>query len=98
MIEMTLFSRHRMQNSSPGGLRPSRLPLGLQAPHNTVFQPWMGKKLFFSFKPPRLGTEPRTLAWKAAVLTSTLGPPPITTNDTDRRVYKPSDKANKCAL
>ena len=32
---------------------------------------------FVSFKPPRPGTEPRTLAWKAAVLTTTLGPPPI---------------------
>ena len=31
---------------------------------------------FVSFKPPRPGTEPRTLAWKAAVLTTTLGPPP----------------------
>ena len=30
-----------------------------------------------SFKPPRPGTEPRTLTWKAAVLTTTLGPPPI---------------------
>ena len=29
-----------------------------------------------SFKPPRPGTESRTLAWKAAVLTTTLGPPP----------------------
>ena len=28
MIEMTLSSRHRIQNSSPGGLRPSTLPLG----------------------------------------------------------------------
>ena len=32
--------------------------------------------IFVSFKPPRPGTEPRTLAWKAAVLTTTLGPPP----------------------
>ena len=31
---------------------------------------------FVSFKPPRPGTEPRTLAWKAAVLTTILGPPP----------------------
>ena len=31
---------------------------------------------FVSFKPPRPGTEPRT-AWKAAVLTTTLGAPPI---------------------
>ena len=35
-----------------------------------------GKNIFVSFKLPRSGNEPRTLAWKAAVLTSTLGPPP----------------------
>ena len=28
MIEMTLSFRHRIRNSSPGGLRPSTLPLG----------------------------------------------------------------------
>ena len=28
MNEMTLSSRHRIQNLSPGGLRPSTLPLG----------------------------------------------------------------------
>ena len=31
---------------------------------------------FCFFQSPRPGTEPRTLAWKAAVLTTTLGPPP----------------------
>ena len=36
-----------------------------------------GRNNFISFKPPRPGTEPRTLAWKAAVLTTTLGPPPM---------------------
>ena len=35
-----------------------------------------GRNIFVSFKPPRPGTEPRTLAWKSAVLTTTLGPPP----------------------
>ena len=35
-----------------------------------------GRNNFVSFKSPRPGTEPRTLAWKAAVLTTTLGPPP----------------------
>ena len=30
MIEMTLSSRQRIKNSSPGGLRPSTLPLGPQ--------------------------------------------------------------------
>ena len=77
MIEMTLSSRHRMRNSSPGGLRPSTLLLG----HGGSPQYWLshvdGEETFFvSFKPPRPGTELRTLAWKAAVLTTTLGPPP----------------------
>ena len=35
-----------------------------------------GRNIFVSFKPPRPGAEPRTLAWKAAVLTTTSGPPP----------------------
>ena len=35
-----------------------------------------GRNIFVSFKPPRPGTEPRTLAWKAAVLATTLGSPP----------------------
>ena len=34
------------------------------------------RNIFVSFKPPRPGNEPRALAWKAAVLTTTLGPPP----------------------
>ena len=34
-----------------------------------------GRNIFVSFKPPRPGTEPRALAWKAAVLTTTLGAP-----------------------
>ena len=59
-------------------LRPITLPLG----HRGSPQYWLshvdGEETFFvSFKPPRPGTEPRTLAWKAAVLTTTLGPPPI---------------------
>ena len=32
MIEMTLSSRHRIRNSSPGGLRPSTLPSVTEAP------------------------------------------------------------------
>ena len=50
--------------------RSRRLPTIL-----TVTRGW-GRNIFVSFKPPRPGTEPRTLAWKAAVLTTTLGPPP----------------------
>ena len=64
-------------NSSPGGLKPSTLTLG----HGGSPQYWLshvdGEETFFvSLKPPSPGTEPRALAWKAAVLTTTLGPPP----------------------
>ena len=50
--------------------RSRRLPTIL-----TFTRGW-GRNNFVSFKPPRPGTEPRNLAWKAAVLTTTLGPPP----------------------
>ena len=50
--------------------RSRRLPTIL-----TFTRGW-GRNIFVSYKPPRPGTEPRTLAWKAAVLTTTLGPPP----------------------
>ena len=50
--------------------RSRRLPTIL-----TFTRGW-GRNIFVSFKPPRPGTEPWTLAWKAAVLTTTLGPPP----------------------
>ena len=50
--------------------RSRRLPTIL-----TFTRGW-GRNIFVSFKPSRPGTEPRTLAWKAAVLTTTLGPPP----------------------
>ena len=53
--------------------RSRRLPTIL-----TFTRGW-GKNIFVSYKPPRPGTEPRTLAWKAAVLTTTLGPPPLPT-------------------
>ena len=50
--------------------RSRRLPTIL-----TFTRGW-GRNNFVSFKPLRPGTEPRTLAWKAVVLTTTLGPPP----------------------
>ena len=40
-----------------------------------------GRNIFVSFKPPRPRTEPRTLAWKAAILTTNLGAPPINRNE-----------------
>ena len=46
---MTLSSRHRIRNSSPGGLRPSTLPLG----HGGSPQYWLshvdGEETFFVF-------------------------------------------------
>ena len=47
MIEMTLSSRHRIRNSSPGGLRP----------HNTNFHTWMGKKQFCFFQTAETGNR-----------------------------------------
>ena len=55
--------------------RSRRLPTIL-----TFTRGW-GRNIFVSFKPPRPGTEPRTLAWKVAVLTTTLGPPPTTSSE-----------------
>ena len=58
-------------------------PWGSEAEHATsrsrrlhtilTFTRGWGRNIFVSFKPPRPGTEPR----KAAVLTTTLGPPPF---------------------
>ena len=41
-----------------------------------IFTRGWGRNIFVSLKPPRPGTEPRTLAWEAAVLITTLGPRP----------------------
>ena len=60
MIEMTLSSRHGIRNTSPGGLRPSTLPLGHGGfPQKLTFTRGWGRNIFASFKPPRPGTEPR---------------------------------------
>ena len=96
---MTLSSRHRIRNSSPGGLRPSTLPLG----HGGSPQYWLshvdGEETFFvSFKLPRPGTEPRTLAWKAAVLTTTLGPPPFRVHKTNLQLIKASQRQSPASL
>ena len=50
-------------------------PLDSMVCANTIecFNPFTAKLFKLNFHP---GTEPRTLAWKAAVLTTTLGPPP----------------------
>ena len=70
---MTLSSRHRIRNSSPGNLTPSTLYTSRSRRLSTIlsFTRGWGRNILF------LSTEPRTLAWKAAVLTTTLGPPPM---------------------
>ena len=46
--EMTLPFRHRIRNSSPGGLRPSTLPLGHGgSPHYCIFTSERGRNMFF---------------------------------------------------
>ena len=57
MIEMTLSSRHRIRNSSPGGLRPSTLPLGHGGSPHTDFYTWMGKKHFCFFQTAETGNR-----------------------------------------
>ena len=57
MIEMTLSSRHRIRNSSPGGLRPSTLPLG----HGGSPQYWLshvdGEDTFCFFQTAETGNR-----------------------------------------
>ena len=73
MSGMTLPSKHRIRNSNSGGLRPSTPPLG----HGGSPQYWVlgvdGEETFCFFQTAETGN--RTLARKAAVLTTTLGPP-----------------------
>ena len=76
MIEMILSSRHRIRNTSPGGLRPSTLRLG----HGGFPQNWLshvdGEETFLLLSNRRDREPNPELAWKAAVLTTTLWPPP----------------------
>ena len=68
--------------------RSRRLPIIL-----TFTRGW-GRNIFVSFKLPRPGTEPRTLAWKAAVLTTTLGPPPCVTQTQGQFHIKGANRKN----
>ena len=56
MIEMTLSSRHRIRNSSPGGLRPSTLPLGQGgSPQYWLFTRGWGRNIFCFFQTAETG-------------------------------------------
>ena len=50
--------RHRIWNTSPGGLRPSTLPLGHGcSPQYWLFNTWMGKKHFCFFQTAGTGNR-----------------------------------------
>ena len=59
--------------------RSQRLPTILS------FTSGWGRNIFVSFKTPRPRNKPRTPAWKAAVLTTTPGPPPIRYSNSSTR-------------
>ena len=69
---MTLPSRYKNKIQTLEVWGRARYLSVTEAPHYTFYE-WMGKKRFVSFKPPRPGNEPRTLARKVGVLTTTLG-------------------------
>ena len=71
MSEVTQASKFKPWWSEHATSRQRRLPTILS------FTSGWGRNIFVSLKPPRPGNEPRTLAWKVAVLASTLGPRPM---------------------
>ena len=80
MNEMPLPSRYRIRNSSPGGLRPSTLPLC----HGGCPQYWIitserGRNIFVSLKlEGQSGVQTRDLRLsKQAALTTHQGPRPV---------------------
>ena len=59
MNDMTLPSRHRIRNSSLGGLMPCTVPMGhVGSSQSFFFTSGRGRNIFVSFKPPRQGNEP----------------------------------------
>ena len=83
MNEVTLPSRHRFQNSGPGGLRSSTLPLSDKAHHNIETLRVIGEETFrfFFILEGKPGFEPTRglLISKQAALATVPGPPPLVT-------------------
>ena len=67
MNEMTLASRHSIQNSNPSGLRPGTLPLGNGgSPQHWIFASERGRNnLFHSTWRPEWGSNPRSPTFQA---------------------------------
>ena len=57
MIDITLSYKHRIRNLSPDGLRPRTSLSVTEAPHNTEFYTWMGKKHFCFFQTAETGNR-----------------------------------------
>ena len=76
--QMTLPSRHKIQNTCPGGLRPSMLPLGLGgSPRYWIFMSEQGRKILFLQNLKGCGVQTRDLPYsKQAAFTTAPGPPP----------------------
>ena len=64
---MTLPSRHMIQNSSPGCLSPSTLPLGHGGPHYIESLRVSGEETFcfFETRRPERGLNPRSPTFQA---------------------------------
>ena len=77
MNTMTLPSRHRIRNSSPGGLRPSTLPLDHGGSRNIKSLRVSGEETFVSLKLEGQGgvRNRDILLSKQAALTTASGPP-----------------------
>ena len=58
--EMTLPSRHRIRNSNPGVWGRARHLSITEAPYNTEFYEWMGKKHFCFFQTAETGKRTQT--------------------------------------
>ena len=94
---MTLSSRHRIRNSSPGDLRLSTLPLGHGGSHNTDFHTWMGKKHFCFFQNAETGNRtPNSGVKGSGAKPLSKGPRPhwFTTNS-HSRVSRPYTEATR---
>ena len=67
-----------------------------EAHHNTMFYEWMGKKHLCFFQTTETGKRaPNSIAWKAAVLTTALGPPPFSYCD---QYCRAKPKGSNCLL
>ena len=99
MDEMTLSSRHRIQNSSPGGLRPSTLPPVTEAPHDTESLQVSGKKYFVSIEiEDQSGARTRDLRLsKQTALTTVPGPPQYPANNVGLMLDQCRTRFNPCA-